>query len=90
MQDGIARLQEGGNLAGSTLTMIEAVRFMLKHTALTLPQISRMASLNPARRLGLQETTGSLSVGKLADLVWCDHELRVQQTWVNGRPVIQA
>lgn len=88
VQEGIARLKIGGNLAGSTLTMIEAVRFMLKHTESTLPEVSRMASLNPARRLGLADITGSIAVGKQADLVWCDDQLNVRQTWVKGKAVI--
>ncbi|WP_020615925.1 N-acetylglucosamine-6-phosphate deacetylase [Paenibacillus daejeonensis] len=88
VQDGVARLQEGGSLAGSTLTMIEAVRFMRKHTELTLPEVTKLASLNPARRLGLDRHTGSIADGKQADLVWCDEQLNVRQTWIKGRSVI--
>ena len=88
VQDGVARLHEGGSLAGSTLTMIEAVRFMLKHTELTLPEVTRLASLNPARRLGIEGYTGSIADGKQADLVWCDEHLNVRQTWIKGKSVI--
>jgi N-acetylglucosamine-6-phosphate deacetylase len=91
VKDGVARLQEGGALAGSTLTMIDAVRFMREHSGLDLPAISRMASANPARQLGLLDRTGTIAVGKQADLVWADSELReVRATWVNGRKVHQA
>jgi len=90
VRDGVARLQEGGSLAGSTLTMIDAVRFVLEHTELELPEVVRLASLNPARRLGLDGTLGSLADGKQADLLWCDRELRVRHTWVNGHTVYEA
>jgi N-acetylglucosamine-6-phosphate deacetylase len=85
-----ARLLEGNALAGSCLTMIGAVRFMLEHTDLTIAQVSRLASSNAAKQLGLFERTGSIAIGKQADLVWTDAQLNVQQTWVQGRSVFEA
>ncbi|GGG20802.1 N-acetylglucosamine-6-phosphate deacetylase [Paenibacillus abyssi] len=85
---GIARLQEGGNLAGSTLTMIGAVRYMRDNTDLSISQISRLASSNPAKRLGIWDRTGSIQAGKQADLVWTDEDLNIQQTWVKGRQIM--
>ncbi|SFI93576.1 N-acetylglucosamine-6-phosphate deacetylase [Paenibacillus sp. UNC496MF] len=86
--NGVARLREGGSLAGSTLTMIDAVRFMLTHTDLGIAAISRMASANPARQLGLQDATGAIGIGLAADLVLTDADfLDVSHTWVEGRLV---
>nr|WP_274652213.1 N-acetylglucosamine-6-phosphate deacetylase [Paenibacillus humicola] len=91
VRQGVARLREGGSLAGSTLTMIDAVRFMLAHSGLPLPAISRMASANPAKQLGLGPITGSIETGKLADLVLADSGLNaVRSTWVAGRNVFAA
>ncbi|MBW7477014.1 N-acetylglucosamine-6-phosphate deacetylase [Paenibacillus oenotherae] len=88
VQSGVARLSEGGSLAGSTLTMLDAVRNMMAYTGLNLMQVSRMASANPAARLGLQQLTGSIASGKQADLVLTDQSLlSVQGTWVRGRRV---
>jgi len=88
VQDSVARLHEGGNLAGSTLTMIDAFRFMVENTSLSIPQISRMASANPAAQLGLQDRIGRIAVGKQADLVLTDDAFKeVRATWVNGRQV---
>ncbi|QHT60139.1 N-acetylglucosamine-6-phosphate deacetylase [Paenibacillus lycopersici] len=88
---GVARLREGGSLAGSTLTMIDAFRFMLTHTGLGVAEVSRMASANPARQLGLQEVTGSIAEGKYADLVLADASFEtVSRTWVEGRLVYRA
>ncbi|MFC0333240.1 N-acetylglucosamine-6-phosphate deacetylase [Paenibacillus sepulcri] len=87
---GVARLQEGGNLAGSTLTMIDAFRYMVENTPLSIPQISRMASANPAAQLGLQDRIGLIAVGRQADLVWTDESFKtVHGTWVGGRRVFQ-
>ncbi|WP_308638702.1 N-acetylglucosamine-6-phosphate deacetylase [Paenibacillus silvisoli] len=86
--DGVARLREGGSLAGSTLTMIDAYRFVLTHTGLSPAEVSRMASGNPARQLGIAEVTGSIEIGKRADLVLTDAAFTaVSHTWVDGRLV---
>jgi len=85
--DGVARLQEGGNLAGSTLTMDAAVRFMIERAGMSVQQASRQASGNPAALLGIAETTGSIAVGKRADLVLLDEAWSVRSTWVAGRAV---
>ncbi|WP_424768087.1 N-acetylglucosamine-6-phosphate deacetylase [Paenibacillus sp. sgz302251] len=89
MNNGEARLSEGNALAGSTLTMIGAVRYILANTDLSISDVSRLASGNAARQLGISDRTGSIAIGKQADLVWIDTKLNVQQTWVQGRSVYQ-
>ena len=91
VQGGVAKLREGGNLAGSTLTMIDAFRFMLANTSLTVPQVSVLASANPAKQLGLLQQTGTIAAGKLADLIWTDKTFTtVNSTWVNGQQVYSS
>ncbi|NIK76027.1 N-acetylglucosamine-6-phosphate deacetylase [Paenibacillus castaneae] len=90
MKDGVATLSEGNALAGSCLTMIGAVRFILKHTNLTISEVSRLASSNAAKQLGINDRTGSIETGKQADLVLTDVQMNVQQTWVQGRSVYEA
>lgn len=66
VQHGAPRL-ENGALAGSTLKMHEALRNLKKQTQLKLNEILQMATLNPARVLGVDHRLGSLEVGKDAD-----------------------
>ncbi|MBJ6362024.1 N-acetylglucosamine-6-phosphate deacetylase [Paenibacillus sp. GCM10012307] len=87
VKGGVATLAKEGNLAGSTLTMIQAFRYILEHSDLEPWQASRLASGNPARRLHIWEQTGSIAEGKLADLVWTDNEFRIRKTWVSGLAV---
>ena len=47
-----------------------------------------MASLTPARILGIDAECGSLQVGKRADLVVMDAELNVKQVYVGGERVV--
>jgi N-acetylglucosamine-6-phosphate deacetylase len=75
---------ERGGIAGSVITMLDAARTMLSlgHAE---HEVARMASLNPARLLGLDAELGSVEVGKRADLVALDAEGRVRLTLVGGR-----
>lgn len=82
---GVARLKDGGNLAGSTLTMIGAFRHMVREVGIPIPAASQMASGNAARQLGLAGTTGSLEAGKQADVLLLDGELNLRGVWARGR-----
>jgi N-acetylglucosamine-6-phosphate deacetylase len=75
-----------GSIAGSVITMLDAVRMMLS-LGLTEPEVARMASSNPARLLRLDNDRGSIEVGKRADLVALDSNLNVRATIVGGRVV---
>ena len=75
-----------GSIAGSVITMLDAVRMML---SLGVPEIevARMASTNPARVLQIEKDCGSIEVGKQADLVALDDAGNVGLTLVAGRPI---
>lgn len=75
---------DGSALAGSTLTMIEAVRRAVQLGGASLVDAVRMASLNPARQLRRERELGSIEQGKRADLVWFDDEFRVHGVWLDG------
>jgi len=55
---------------------------------LPVPQVVRMASLTPARVLGLDRELGSLEAGKRANLAVFDRDFNVVTTILNGRPFI--
>jgi N-acetylglucosamine-6-phosphate deacetylase len=84
VEDGVARLVEGDSIAGSTLTLDEALRRAVTVSALSLPEASRVLSLTPARLLGLADRVGSLQEGKDADLVVLDAELNVTRVMRKG------
>ncbi|MDR6879180.1 N-acetylglucosamine-6-phosphate deacetylase [Bacillus sp. 3255] len=85
VQGGVARLTEGGALAGSTLTMIEALRYMVRHVGVSVEEASRFASGNPARLLGLEASHGSIEQGKQADLLLIGPELELERVWIRGQ-----
>jgi N-acetylglucosamine-6-phosphate deacetylase len=73
-----------GTLAGSRLTMNRAVQLFVESTSATLQEALHMASLNPAKAIGLDRQKGSLEVGKDADVLVMDHQLKVQMTFIEG------
>jgi N-acetylglucosamine-6-phosphate deacetylase len=80
------RLQlEDGTLAGSNLTMDEAVRYCVQRLDVPLEDGLRMASRNPAAFLKLDRELGRIAPGYLASLVHLSDDLQVLQTWIDGK-----
>src|SRR5229473_6743739 len=73
-----------GSIAGSVITMLDAVRMMSSLGASEV-EVARMASTNPARVLGIDQDCGSIEEGKRADLVALDQDGNVRLTIVSGR-----
>jgi N-acetylglucosamine-6-phosphate deacetylase len=82
VKDGVCRNAEG-KLAGSTLTLDRALRYIV---ALGVPLVDavRMATILPARRISLAGKKGILAVGADADLVVLTPDLRVVGTMTRG------
>lgn len=82
VRDGVARLEGGGSIAGSTLTQDEAVRRVVA-AGVPLPRAVAAAGIVPARAIGRPDL-GRLEVGDVADAVLLDDALAVRGVWVAG------
>ena len=87
--DGIRCRFPDGTIAGSSLTLDRAVRNFRARTGLPLCEVVNMASLYPARSVGLDGAKGSLEAGKDADLAILDAEFNVQKTILGGRTIYE-
>ncbi len=74
---------ENGVLAGSVLTLDQALRNMTQHTDCTLTDLAKMLSTNPARLLGRSDL-GEIAPGKRADLVAINASREVKRVWIDG------
>ena len=84
IEDGACRADDG-TLAGSHLSMIEAVRNAHRQLDLELAEAIRLASAEPAAFLGLEEELGSIRPGARANLVHLAPDLTVRRTWIDGK-----
>lgn len=79
-----ARVEGTTTLAGSTISQAGAVRYALNEVGMPIEDVAHAVSTASARLLGIDKVTGSIEVGKVADLVMLDAELRVAAVVVGG------
>lgn len=72
-----------GEIAGSKLTLDVACRNMMVHTGASIVNVFQFASFNPARAAGFEDR-GEIAVGKRADIVIAEHDMRVKTTILEG------
>lgn len=89
VRDGVARLAEGGSIAGSTLTLDTAFKRAVTVDRLPVEDVVRSVSANPARLLGVDDRVGSLEPGKDADLVVLDADFTLKGVMRKGAWVIE-
>lgn len=84
--EGVARLSgPRPALAGGTARLIDVVRRTVLHAGVALPEAVTAASATPARLLGIDGEVGDLVVGRRADLVVTDPDLRPRDVMRAGR-----
>ncbi|WP_123307206.1 N-acetylglucosamine-6-phosphate deacetylase [Cellulomonas sp. PhB143] len=85
VEGGVARLADGGSIAGGTYHLLDVVRETVA-AGVPLVEAVRSASLVPAGVLGLEDV-GALEAGRRADVVVTDADLRPLGVLRAGAPV---
>ena len=88
VKDGAARL-ESGSLAGSVSSLNNMVRNFYENTNLKINEAIHLASLNPAKSLGIDDMKGSLDIGKDADISIFDENLNCYMTISSGEIIFK-
>lgn len=76
---------ENGTLGGAALTMIEGVQNLVRHVNLSLEEAVRMATLYPAKAVGVEDRYGLIEKGYIADLAVIDKDLNISKMVVKGK-----
>lgn len=76
---------EDGTLAGSVATLNNVLKNFCANTGTDIAAAVEMVTKNPAVELGIFDKTGSLEVGKTADIVIFDEDFNIKQTFIRGQ-----
>jgi N-acetylglucosamine-6-phosphate deacetylase len=88
VRDGVARLAADdapGAIAGSTARLVDVLRRTVRDAGVGLPEAVTAATATPARLLGLDDEVGDVTVGRRADLLLTDADLRPEAVLRAGR-----
>ncbi len=88
VHDGVGMMLDRSAFAGSTTLLSQMIPVMTQVVGVPLHQAVGMASLNPARVMGLEDRKGSLEPGKDADVVVFEENFEAWKVWVRGREVV--
>ncbi|MDO6728959.1 N-acetylglucosamine-6-phosphate deacetylase [Marinovum sp. 2_MG-2023] len=77
-------MSDAGVLAGADISMIDAVRTLIRLTACDLSTAIQMATQTPARAIGLDHEIGTIEIGKRAGFTLLDQDLNVQSVLYGG------
>lgn len=78
---------ETGRIAGSCITMLDAIGHMKEYTNCSINDLVQMACINPAIVAKVFDKKGSLEIGKDADMIILDKDLNLKYTMVQGQSV---
>ncbi len=87
VEDGVAKLPDRSSFAGSVATTDRLVRTMIRLADIPLLKAVQMATMTPAKIMGVADAKGSLAVGKDADIILFNEHIEVQTTIIQGRIV---
>ena len=85
VHDGVGMMFDRSCFAGSTTLINDMIPVLIEHVGTPLIEAIRMASLNPARVIGVDDRKGSLEAGKDADIAVFDDDFTAWRTMIGGR-----
>ena len=85
VHDGVGMMFDRSCFAGSTTLINDMIPVLIEHVSIPLAEAIRMASLTPARIIGVDDRKGSLEAGKDADIAVFDDDFTAWRTMIGGR-----
>lgn len=88
--DGMARMKQGGSLAGSVLQLKDGLKNVVDWGFATPAQASLMASTIPAKSSYISDQCGQISPGRAADFIVLNPDMSLALTYLDGEKRYQA
>jgi N-acetylglucosamine-6-phosphate deacetylase len=85
VHDGVGMMFDRSCFAGSTTLVNDMIPILIEYVGIPLPEAIRMASLTPARVIGVEDRKGSLEAGKDADIAIFNDDFTAWGTLIDGR-----
>lgn len=83
----LATLTKEGNIAGSVTNLMNCVRTAVKEMEIPLEKAIKSATINPAKAINIYDKYGSLTAGKVANIVLLDENLEIKYVIKDGKIV---
>lgn len=90
IQDGMAVMPDRTGYASSVVRMNDLIKTLIGPVGLSLTDAVKMATINPAKVIGMDSKMGSLEAGKDADIVIADDNVDIYVTIVEGEKTSEA
>lgn len=87
IENGVAIMADRSSFAGSVATADRLVRTMVNMADIPLIEAVKMLSKTPATIMGVENSKGSLTVGKDADVLIFDSDINIKTTIINGNVI---
>ena len=84
VKDSIALTEEGA-LAGSTLSMLDAVKNLARFAEIPFGDALLCATLTPAKAIGVDNSIGSIEQGKKADILFLSRDYDILKVMKSGK-----
>lgn len=87
VEEGVAKLMDRSSFAGSVATTDRLIRTMVNIADVPLVEAVKMASIIPAKIIGVQDLKGSIVADKDADIVIFDENINIYNTIIGGKTI---
>ncbi|MDF2539339.1 MAG: hypothetical protein K0S76_2360 [Herbinix sp.] len=84
-----AVLVNDGAIAGSVVNLMDCMRNAVLSMGIPLETAIKAAAVNPAKQIGIYDKVGSITPGKLANIVLLDKDLRIKHVIINGKEIVR-
>ncbi|WP_293788658.1 N-acetylglucosamine-6-phosphate deacetylase [uncultured Pedobacter sp.] len=87
LKEGNKFVMPDGTLSGSSLTMLDAVKNCVLHCGISLNDAIKMGTQYPAKLIGIENLTASITIGQQANLLIVDDQLNLQEVIFKGETI---